>query len=402
MKNLILFDDDENWKGLLPLTYTRPISDLRVGILTIKDKWELTLNTSASFISQDHLEAKFPLQLTDDNVLVNSSYLPTKPLVLLIEDLKKNEAILNGDELVCARLDNYQFDKLIKENEIDEIEGYDISNQEEIIKKIARPHHIFENNGHQISDDFKLLTSDRQSQELHNTNTAFGDHPIFIEEGADIKCAILNSTDGPIYIGKNVTIMEGAIVRGPFALCDNAVVKMGAKIYKDTTIGPYSKVGGEISNVVFWGYSNKGHDGYLGNSVIGQWCNIGAGTESSNLKNNYDQVKVWSYMSERFERTGKTFHGLILGDHSKIGINCMLNTGTVIGVNCNIYGSGFPRNFIPSFSWGGHSGFITYDFEKSLKTAVRVMKRRNKELDDQDIDVLKYIYSTSSKFRTWE
>ena len=402
MKNLILFDDDDAWQDLLPLTYTKPISELRVGILSIREKWEQIIDSKASYITQDFLAEKYPISIGDDNLLINSTYLPTPEMVLLISDLALNEAILCQDQLIAARLDSKQFDKLIKDNEIEEIQGYTLPENDVSIKQIKRPYHLFSLNGSEIKLDFKRLTKGRSSAPISQSNTTLGSYPIFIEEGASIEAACLNSTEGPIYIGKNATIMEGSLIRGPFAMNDNTVVKMGARIYKDTTLGPFTKAGGEISNVVFQGYCSKAHDGYLGNSVIGEWCNIGAGTEVSNLKNNYDEVKVWHYPSQRFEKTGLTFHGLIMGDHSKCGINSMINTGTVIGVSCNVYGDGFPRNFIPSFSWGGNSGFTSYQIKKAFATAEIVMSRRNKELDDVERKILNYIFLNTAKSRTWE
>ena len=402
MKNLILFDDDDYWKSLLPLTYTRPISELRVGIQTIREKWEHIYNASASFITQEYLAEKFPINIEDDNVLVNSSFLPTEYLILLINDLNLNEAIIYQDQLVAARLDRKQFDKLIIDKEIDEIHGLDISGADEAIKIISKPHDIFTQNGAEIQNDFERITKGRKSEKLFEHNRTINEDQIFVEPGADVSMAILNATDGPIYIGRNATIMDGAIIKGPFAMNDNSVIKMGAKIYGQTTLGPFCKVGGEVQNVVFTGYSSKGHDGYLGNSVIGEWCNLGADTNSSNLKNNYTEVKAWSYPDERFIKTGLTFHGVIMGDHSKTGINTMLNTGTVIGINCNIFGSGYPRNFIPSYSWGGHSGFITYHVDKALQTADIVMKRRNTDLTELDEKILKYVFFETAKYRSWE
>ena len=261
---------------------------------------------------------------------------------------------------------------------------------------------IFTQNGAEIHNDFERITKGRKSEKLAEHNRVINEGQIFVEPGADVNMAILNATDGPIYIGRNATIMEGAIIKGPFAMNNNSVVKMGAKIYGQTTLGPFCKVGGEVQKVVFIGYSSKAHDGYLGNSVIGEWCNLGADTNSSNLKNNYTEVKAWSYPDERFIKTGLTFHGIIMGDHSKTGINTMLNTGTVIGVNCNIFGSGYPRNFIPSYSWGGHSGFITYHVDKALQTADIVMKRRNIDLTELDEKILKYVFFETAKYRNWE
>lgn len=401
MPNIILFDD-ENWKSLKPLTFTRPVSLLRVGILTIKEKWEITMNGEASFIAQDYLSEKFPIHIAEDNLIINASLLPNDKIVALIKQLDQNEAILYQDELIAARMDRKQFDRLINDSDIEELVGMDLSDQEEIIQRIIHPHDIFTFNDQEIKADFELITKNRVSQVISETNKVISPENIFIEEGAQVECAILNASEGPIYIGKNAKIMEGSIVRGSFALCEGAVIKMGAKIYGQTTIGPYSKVGGEVGNSVILGYSNKGHDGYLGNSVLGEWCNLGADTNTSNLKNNYSEVRLWNYQENSFKKTGLQFCGLIMGDHSKCGINSMFNTGTVVGVSANIFGGGYPRNFVPSFAWGGHSGFSTYKLEKSLEVAEVVMKRRSVELTEFDQKILNHIFLSTSEYRTWE
>lgn len=401
MRNLILFDDDA-WKTLQPLTLTRPVAELRVGILTLKEKWERLLDGRATYITQDYLSEKYSIRIEDDNFLINSSWVANEKLVILIKGLDVNEAILCNDELVAARLDNHQFELLIAEKEMESIKGIDISGQVDDMTRITRPYDIFKANPSEIKADFDLLTAGRSSQPIDGTNKVINHANVFIEEGATVLFSVLNATDGPIYIGKGASIMEGSLIRGSFALCDYSTVKMGAKIYGGTTVGPHSKVGGEVGNSVIQGYSNKGHDGYLGNSVIGEWCNLGADTNTSNLKNNYDEVKLWSYESERFEKTGEQFCGLIMGDHSKCGINTMFNTGTVVGVSANIYGGGYPRNFIPSYSWGGPAGFMTYKIEKALDTASKVMARRNIDLTEIDQKILNYIYLNSSRNRTWE
>jgi UDP-N-acetylglucosamine diphosphorylase/glucosamine-1-phosphate N-acetyltransferase len=282
------------------------------------------------------------------------------------------------------------------------MKAIDISTEDNCIKLLRHPYQIFSYNGDEIKRDFELLATDRQSHSLSDTNKVVGKNPIFIEEGCQIECCTFNTQDGPIYIGKNSLIMEGSLIRGPFAMGEKSVIKMGAKIYGHTTIGPGCKVGGEVQNVVFQANSNKAHDGYLGNSVIGEWCNIGAGTDNSNLKNNYEEVKLWSYIKEGFEKTGLQFCGLIFGDHSKCAIGTTFNTGTVVGVSANIFGSGFPRNFIPSFAWGGHSGFKTYQLPKAIETAERVMERRGLKLSDVDKKILEFTFLESAKYRTWE
>ena len=392
MRNVILFDDD-NWNGLLPLSFTRPVCEIRVGILTIREKWEKVLDARCSYITQDFLSEKYAIHIDDDNIIINSTILPTAKLKSLINSLEPNEAILMKDELIAARLDRKQFDQLIEDDNIDEIKGMDISEEKDVVKRILRPQDVFNLNGKEIEQDFALITKGRKSQDLHVSNILIGDSSkLFIEEGAEIFCSTLNTTKGSIYVGKNAEIMEGSNVRGGLAMCEHSALKLGAKVYGATTLGPYTKVGGEVNNVVFLGYSNKGHDGFLGNAVIGEWCNLGADTNSSNLKNNYTEVRIWSYVSNRFESTGFQFCGLIMGDHSKCGINTMFNTGTVVGVSANMFGAGFPRNFIPSYSWGGSQGFKTYNIDKAVKVAHAVMGRRSLVLSQEDEKILRYIH----------
>lgn len=400
-KNIILFDDD-NWSGLLPLTFTRPICELRVGILTIREKWEKHLELPASYITKDYLSEKYAIVIEEDNYIINSTVLPTTKLVKLIKQLELNEAILLGDELIAARMGRRQFDRLAQEEGINELNGIDITNEHDTLVQVTRPQHIFQYNDVELEKDFQLLTNGRKSKAISDTNRVVNPEKIFIEEGAKVEFSILNASHGPIYIGKDAEIMEGCIVRGGLAMCEGAVLKMGAKIYGATTLGPYCKVGGEVNNSVLLGYSSKGHEGFLGNSVLGEWCNLGADTNTSNLKNNYASVKLWSYDEERFLDTGLQFCGLIMGDHSKTGINTMLNTGTVVGVNANIFGSGYPRNFVPSYAWGGASGFKTYLSKKSLEVAEKVMARRDKQLSEQDVKILESVYYYSSKYRIWE
>lgn len=402
LKNIILIDDDY-WKSLLPITFTRPVGDIRLGILTLGDKWKLILKGDCvSYITQDHLTEKYPPMVKEDNLLINSAYLPTEKLASYIQNLKFNEALMNGEELISARLNKNQFDKLIVNNEADAMKAIDISKEENCLKQLRHPYQIFAFNSDEIKRDFDLITKGKTSQPLSPSNTVIGKHSVFVEENCSVECCMFNTHEGPVYIGKNSIIMEGSMIRGPFAMGANSVIKMGAKIYAGTTLGPGCKVGGEVQNVVFQANSNKAHDGYLGNSVIGEWCNIGAGTDNSNLKNNYEEVKLWSYVAESFQKTGLQFCGLILGDHSKIAIGVTINTGTVVGVSANIFGSGFPRNFVPSFSWGGHSGFKTYDVKKAIETAERVMIRRGIELSEVDKKILEYTYHESASYRTWE
>ena len=397
MNNIILFDDDK-WKDLLPLCLTRPIADLRVGILKISEKWEHYLNGQVSYITQDFLSEKFPIKISSDNLVINSRWLPNSRLISLIKKLEKNDAILCGDILIAARMDEGQFQRLIDNKDIDELKGVDIQNNGTELSSISRPQDIFQLNGEEIKKDFKLV-SRGASQELDETVRHKGSYPVYIEEGASLEHCILNTDKGPIYIGKNAKVMEGSILRGPCSVSESTVIKMGARIYEDCSFGPHCKIAGEISNSVLQGYSNKAHEGYLGNSVLGEWCNLGADTNTSNLKNNYAEVRLWSYESRRFESTGLQFCGLIMGDHSKSGINTMFNTGTLVGVSSNIFGGGFPRNFIPSFSWGGSSGFTEYRFDKAMETAEKVMGRRGIELDEVERAVLRHVFDESAELR---
>ncbi|MBR9919578.1 MAG: glucose-1-phosphate thymidylyltransferase [Bacteroidetes bacterium] len=401
MRNLILFDSDIRDR-LLPLTYTRPVCELRVGILSIREKWEKHLGGKASYITQDYLNEKYPINISSDNYVINGSLLPTDDILRLVKDLKPSVALLHGEseDLIAARLTQDQFTRLIENNDPDDISGLKIDKfPPRLVDSLTK---IFTYNGSEIESDFNLLTRGRTSAPLSATNTLIGDGPVFLEEGAWVEGATLNAQNGPIYIGKNATVMEGSMLRGPIAVCDNATIKMGAKIYGETTIGPWSKAGGEIGNSVLYAYSNKGHDGYLGNSVIGEWCNIGADTNVSNLKNNYTEVRLWDYPSQRFQPTGEQFCGLIMGDHSKCGINTMFNTGTVVGVSANIFGDGYPRNFIPSFAWGGASGFSTYDLEKAYDTAEKVMARRSQNLSHAERLILMRVFEDSAVHRRWE
>lgn len=400
MTNIILFDN-ETREELLPLTYLRPVSELRLGVLTIKEKWEKWLGGKVSYITRDYLAEKFPIDYGEVNYLINSSALPSEQLCRLIQQMEFNDALLRGEELIAAKLSESQFEHLINDEDFDDLNGYDLAGTEYI--KIDNLWDIFLNNHQAIKEDFKLLTKGRTSQPISSTNQVIGElENIFIEEGVSMECCILNASNGPIYIGKDATILEGSMLRGPLAIGDHSVIKMGAKIYSGTTLGPYCKVGGEVKRVVFQGYSNKGHDGYLGDSVIGRWCNIGAGANNSNLKNNYDEVKLWSYKEERFQKTGQQFCGMVLGDHSKLAISVTINTGTVIGIACNIYGPGFPRNFVPSYSWGGAHGFTTYKTDKAFDTVERVYSRRDKAFSVEDRLILLRVFEDTARFRRWE
>jgi UDP-N-acetylglucosamine diphosphorylase/glucosamine-1-phosphate N-acetyltransferase len=390
--NYILFDSDVR-QSLLPFTYTRPVADIRIGILTIREKWEKHLSLTTTTITQEYLEEKYPMVEMEENILINASFCPTDSLVEKVKNLSKNEAIFKGEDVIAFYTSDSQ-------EEVNFDEYSQIEFEEELIQ-VKNTWDIFTYNGKAIQQDFDLITEGRTSEPIPEGVQVLNKENIFIEEGVEIVFSTLNATEGPIYIGKDALIMEGSSIRGPFAMCEHAVVKMGAKIYKDTTIGPYSKVGGEISNSVIFGYSSKGHDGYLGNSVIGEWCNLGADTNNSNLKNNYAEVKLWDYETGRFAKTGLQFCGLMMGDHSKCGINTMFNTGTVVGVSANLFGSGFPRNFIPSFSWGGASGFTTFQMKKVTEVAIAVLKRKNLAFEEIDQKILDHIFEETKQYRNY-
>lgn len=388
--HIILFDGEER-DHLLPLTFTRPMGALRWGILTIAEKWEHELGHIPGFLTVDYLQEKYPHLPGDINVYINGGLCPNPDLLEAIEELEEGQALVNGEELLAYKsAQQWNGDEWEEDVETFTFEGkYNLC---------RRPYDLFSKNGEELEMDFERLTAGRTSAPISATNILIGDR-IFLEEGAEVEAAVLNSSSGPIYIGRDASIMEGSVVRGGLALCEHAQLKLSAKIYGPTTIGPHSKVGGEVSNSILMGYSNKGHDGFLGNSVLGEWCNLGADTNNSNLKNNYDEVRIWSYPKGGFEKTGLQFCGLIMGDHSKSGINTMFNTGTVVGVSANIFGGGFPRTFIPSYTWGGAAGFTEYRFDKAMETAERVMMRRGIELDAIERAILQHIFDETAAFR---
>jgi UDP-N-acetylglucosamine diphosphorylase/glucosamine-1-phosphate N-acetyltransferase len=390
--NYILFDGDVR-NSLLPFTYTRPVADIRVGILTIREKWEKYLGLTTTTITEEYLEEKYPMVEMAENVLINASFCPTKSLVEKVKNLSKNEAIFKGEDVIAFFTSDSQ--------EVVNFDDYRQIEFDEALLQIKNTWDIFSLNDKAIQEDFDLITEGRKSQSIPEGTRYLRKENIFIEEGAEIIFATLNASKGPIYIGKDTEIMEGSVVRGPFAMCKHSVLKLNTKIYGATTLGPYCKVGGEVNNSVLMGYSNKGHDGFLGNSVLGEWCNLGADTNNSNLKNNYAEVKLWDYETGRFAKTGLQFCGLMMGDHSKCGINTMFNTGTVIGVSANVFGSGFPRNFIPSYSWGGASGFTEYKTNKVFEVAEVVMQRRNLVFDDKDQKILTHVFEETKKYRNY-
>ncbi|MFH6769849.1 GlmU family protein [Gaetbulibacter aquiaggeris] len=388
--NYILFDGPFR-NNLLPFTYIRPVADIRVGILTIREKWEAYLDSTTTTVTEDYLSEKYPMVEMEENIMINASYLPNFELVEMIKNLEKNQAIFKDEDIIAFYTNEAQEDI-----DFSTFEALEFNDD---ILRIVNTWDIFSKNGEAIQEDFNFITQNRKSKPIPSSNNVIAPENIFIEEGATLEFTSLNASNGPIYIGKNTEIMEGSLIRGPLALCEGAAIKLGAKIYGPTTIGPYSKVGGEVNNSVLFAFSNKGHDGFLGNSVIGEWCNLGADTNNSNLKNNYAEVRLWDYQTESFARTGLQFCGLMMGDHSKCGINTMFNTGTVVGVSSNIFGSGFPRNFVPSFSWGGHGGFTTYLTSKAFEVAKVVMARRQIEFSEQDAAILLHVFEETKKFR---
>ncbi|MES2873379.1 MAG: GlmU family protein [Bacteroidota bacterium] len=390
---VILFDDQFR-NNLLPLTYTRPVSEIRIGILTIAEKWAFYLKTIPFYYTEDYLQDKYPLGIGESNLLINASICPDEELVEAIEKLKEGEAILSSGILIAVKLN----ESGAREFNVNRTNGYDTKKYTGPLLRISFPEDIFSNNHQEIMMDFSILTKGRSSASLNSTNTIIGDD-IFVEEGVIAECSTFNTTQGPVYLAKNSQVWEGSHIRGSFALCEGSIVKMGAKIYGMTTIGPNSKAGGEINNAVIFGNSAKGHEGYLGNSVLGEWCNIGADTNNSNMKNNYAEVRLWDYQKENFRRTGLQFCGLIMGDHSKCGINTMFNTGTVVGVSANIFGAGFPRNFVPDFAWGGSQGFETYSLVKMFETAERVYERKNESFGEIDKKILTKVFELSDKYR---
>ncbi|MBW1295748.1 GlmU family protein [Aquimarina litoralis] len=387
--NYILFDGASR-NALLPFTYTRPVADIRIGILTIREKWEKYLGFTTSTVTEDYLSDKYPMVEVAENVMINASFLPTKNLVVMIQNLQPEQAIFYEDEPIAF---------YTKEDQEVDFDAYDVIQYSYDVLTVQNTWDIFSKNERAIKEDFELLTEDRTSEPIPGSVQVIAPENVFIEEGAKLAFVTLNASAGPIYIGKDAEIMEGSLIRGPFALCDHGTIKMGAKIYGGTTVGPFSKIGGEVSNSVIFGYSNKGHDGFIGNTVLGEWCNLGADTNTSNLKNNYAPVRLWSYETEGFAKTGLQFCGLMMGDHSKCGINTMFNTGTVVGVNANIFGSGFPRNFVPSYSWGGSNGFSTYLTKKAFEVAKVVMARRKVDFTEEDQKILEHVFEETKTWR---
>lgn len=399
--NIILFDDKIIRPNLLPLTFTRPVAEVRVGILTIAEKWQKFTGQPVSYLTQPYLQKKYPALLAKEgNLYINGAVCPTADLFKNLEKLKPGKALYNNEVLLAYQASQTAFETLADfythNNALPKTYDGDVT----IIEQVWQ---IFTRNGQQIKADFDLLTKGRQSSPVTDPHTVvYAPENVFLEEGVKLRAAVLNAESGPIYLGKNCEVQEGAVIRGAFALGEGSMLNMGSKMRGDITIGPFCKVGGEISNSVIFGYSNKGHEGFLGNSVLGEWVNLGADTNTSNMKNNYADVKLWNYAKGGMKDTGLQFCGAIMGDHTKCGINTMLNTGTVTGVSANVFGAGYPRNFIPSFTWGGASGMETYQLPKFFESAARAMERRHRVLDDIEKGILSNVYEQTKEYRTWE
>ncbi len=387
-----IFFDDQSRETLFPLTLTRPTADLRIGILKISEKWQYHFKSeTSSYLTASYLQVKFPLNLSDKNIYINGSICPEIKVLEAVTKLKEGEVLVKDSICIACITNQSDFNFKV-------LDAYKKITFEYDLLKINFPEDIFKYNDREIRSDFDLITKGKTSQKLSNTNTIIGDD-IFIEEGVEAECSSFNTKNGPIYLGKNSQVWEGTSIRGALALCQNSQIKMGAKIYGATTIGPNSRVGGEINNAVIWGNSSKGHDGYLGNAVLGEWCNIGADSNNSNLKNNYAEVKLWDYDSRKFRKTGLQFCGLIMADHAKCAINTMFNTGTVIGIGANVFGAGFPRNYVADFAWGGAHGFEVYSLSKMFETVEKVFERRNKLFDQTEKDILTYLFNYTEQNR---
>lgn len=384
MNGIVLFEEEALWQDMLPLSFTRPVAAFRTGIFTQAERWQKILNMPVYFDSMPYLREKFPAAIPGINCFIHASVIATKELGERILNLKDGQALEHEGEII-ARIGESVSEKIVYTSSL---------------LKIKKPWDIFRFADEVLRMDFELMTKGRVSQVLSDSNRLIGDkNALFIEEGAVVEASVLNTRSGPIYIAENAEIMESCSVRGPFYLGPNSQLKMGAKIYGASIFGPHVKVGGEVNNSVIFGYSSKAHDGFLGNSVLGEWCNLGADTNNSNLKNNYAPVKLWNYRKEGFAQSGLQFCGLIMGDHSKSAINTMFNTGTVVGVSANIFGAGFPRNFIPSFSWGGPQAMQEYSLYQAVETAKRVFERRGMEFDEVEQNIFKTIFDYSQKYR---
>lgn len=398
LRNLILVDPQHR-EQFKPLSWARPVAAFRFGILSIMEKWALRFHAETSHVVSYPLSDLYPSKIQEENFVVQGHLIPNNELCSIIANLQEAEFLVCDDIWIAGHLNRQQCLDFLQNFSLKNFKKQEVDKH--LVRGVFRPWELFQWNGTELEHDFQLMTAGRNSTAIYESNTLIGNH-LFVEEGSRITASTLNTQTGPIYIGRNVEIMEGSMLRGPLALCDGSIVKMGAKIYGATTIGPESRVGGEINNSIFQGYSNKAHDGFLGNSLIGEWVNIGADTNASNLKNNYEEVKLWNYATRRFDKTSSLFCGLIMGDHAKCGINTMFNTGTVVGFGANVFGAGFPRQFIPDFAWGGASGFTTFTIDKFFATTQKVMERRQLQLTDSHKKLFEYIFAESREFRNWD
>jgi UDP-N-acetylglucosamine diphosphorylase/glucosamine-1-phosphate N-acetyltransferase len=398
--NIILFDDPILRTNLLPLTFTRPISEIRIGILKISEKWSKRLQTNIFYLTESYLQEKYlDVDTDDDHLYINGALFPNESLIQAIMGLKSGEVLTNGSQYLAFKATGRYKNANLLMTVMEKMRHVEFEGKADMIHY---PWEIFQKNRNQIIADYQLITAGRKSEKIADKYTkVYGKQHIFIEEGANIKASVLNAEEGVIYIGKNAVIQEGSLIRGAFALCEGATLNMGAKIKGDTTIGQYCKVGGEVSNSILFGYSNKGHEGFIGNTVIGEWCNLGADTNTSNLKNNYSSIKVWNYTQEKYIDSQLQFCGLLMGDHSKCSINTMFNTGTVMGVGANVFDYGFPPKFVPDFSWGGSQSFVEADFDKTCEIAERMMGRRHLSLSKEDKAILRKVFENTSYYRTY-
>lgn len=380
----IILHDNNNHLNFAPLTLTKPVGKLRMGILTCEERWQAHFpKATISFQTEDYLSERFPLLNAENNIIINAAVIVNEMIASWVSELIFGQTLLINDQLIAT-------------HGVELGEGEIIKKELEDLVLLENRWDIYQLNAAVLQLDFDQITKGRNSKPLSATNTVIGDSKlVFLEEGAKVEAAILNTTSGPIYLGKNAEIMEGSVVRGGLAMCESSALKLSTKIYGATTLGPHCKVGGEVNNCVFQAYSNKGHDGFLGNSLVGEWCNLGADTNSSNLKNNYGKVKTHSYVENKLVQTDVQFMGLTMGDHSKCGINTMFNTATVVGVSSNIYGADFPDKLIGDFMWGGGNKWENFKFEKAIEVAENMMGRRGVELSPEDKAILKYLFDKS-------
>ncbi|MFK7784608.1 MAG: putative sugar nucleotidyl transferase [Crocinitomicaceae bacterium] len=377
--NITLHDND-SWLKFAPLSLTRPVGNLRIGIFTNDERWRYLLaGADIGFGTEEYLSGKFP---DAGGTVMNACVILNREVADAILQLGDNSELYSSKEQTWIARNGDGSNRVPFNDEV---------------LVISERWELYQKNGEVIKSDFEIITDKKVSEQLSASNTVIGaPELIFLEEGAKVEASILNTTNGPIYIGKDAEIMEGSIVRGPLAMNEHSALKLGTKIYGPTTLGPHCKVGGEVNNCIFQAYSNKGHDGFLGNSLIGEWCNLGADTNSSNLKNNYGNVKTFNFESMKLEQTDVQFMGLVMGDHSKCGINTMFNTATVVGVSCNVFGAEFPPKYVPSFQWGANGD--EYDFAKALESASNMMIRRGIQLTIPEIDILQFVSDKSNGF----